>query len=107
MRAFGADAATAERFTLPYIRCAQANGVIATVKHFAGLGAVAVDTHLAPAILDSSRARLDTAELRPFRSAASIGVGVVMSRARRAPGDHRRLGPRQPQPEAAPGNRAR
>jgi beta-N-acetylhexosaminidase len=79
VRAFGPDAATAERFTLPYIRCAQANGVIATVKHFAGLGAVAVDTHLAPAVLDSSRARLDTAELRPFRSAASIGVGAIMS----------------------------
>jgi len=79
VRSFGPDAATAERFSLPYIRCAQANGVIATVKHFAGLGAVAVDTHLAPAILDSSRARLDTAELRPFRSAASIGVGAIMS----------------------------
>jgi len=79
VRAFAADAPTVERFALPYIRCAQANGVIATVKHFAGLGAVAVDTHLAPAILDSSRARLDTAELRPFRSAAAIGVGAIMS----------------------------
>jgi beta-glucosidase-like glycosyl hydrolase/CubicO group peptidase (beta-lactamase class C family) len=79
VRAFGADAATVERFALPYIRCAQSAGVIATVKHFAGLGAVAVDTHLAPAVLDSSRARLDTAELRPFRSAAAIGVGAIMS----------------------------
>ena len=79
VRAFGADAPTVERFALPYIRCAQAAGVIATVKHFAGLGAVAVDTHLAPAILDSSRARLDSAELRPFRSAAAIGVGAIMS----------------------------
>lgn len=79
VRAFGSDAATIERFALPYIRCAQSAGIIATVKHFAGLGAVAVDTHLAPAILDSSRARLDTAELRPFRSAAAIGVGAIMS----------------------------
>ncbi len=79
VRAFGADAATVERFSLAYIRCAQAGGVIATAKHFAGLGAVAIDTHVEPAILDSSRARLDTAELRPFRSAAAIGVGSIMS----------------------------
>jgi beta-glucosidase-like glycosyl hydrolase/CubicO group peptidase (beta-lactamase class C family) len=79
VRAFGSDAGTVERFVLPYIRCAQGAGVIATVKHFAGLGAVAVDTHIAAAILDSSRARLDTAELRPFRSAAAIGVGAIMS----------------------------
>ena len=79
VRAFGSDAATVERFSLAYIRCAQGAGVIATAKHFAGLGAVAVDTHLAAAILDSSRARLDTAELRPFRSAAAIGVGAIMS----------------------------
>lgn len=79
VRAFGSDGGTVERFSLPYIRCAQAEGIIATAKHFAGLGAVAVDTHLAPAILDSSRARLDTAELRPFRSAAAIGVGAIMS----------------------------
>ena len=79
VRSFGADAATVERFALPYIRCAQAGGVIATAKHFAGLGAVAVDTHVSAAVLDSSRARLDTAELRPFRSAAAIGVGAIMS----------------------------
>ena len=79
VRAFGADAPTVERFALPYIRCAQANGVLTSVKHFAGLGAVAVDTHVERAILDSSRARLDSAELRPFRSAAAIGVSSIMS----------------------------
>ena len=79
VRAYGDNANVVERYATPFIRCAQESGILATAKHLLGTGGVSVDTHLARAVLDADRERLDTAELRPFRAAQRAGVTAMMS----------------------------
>jgi beta-N-acetylhexosaminidase len=79
IRSFGADAAAVAGMVAATVRGIQSAGVAATVKHFPGKGAVAVDTHHALGIVDHDRARLDAVELAPFRTAIEAGVGLVMS----------------------------
>ncbi|HEX8985824.1 MAG TPA: glycoside hydrolase family 3 N-terminal domain-containing protein, partial [Bryobacteraceae bacterium] len=52
---------------------------LVTVKHFPGHGDTNTDTHLALAVNNASRERLDSVELVPFRAAIAAGVDSVMS----------------------------
>ena len=79
VRSYGDNAAVVERYSSTYIHCAQDGGLLATAKHLLGTGGVSVDTHLARAVLDADRQRLDTMELRPFRRAQWAGVTAMMS----------------------------
>ncbi len=53
--------------------------VLVTAKHFPGHGDTATDTHLALAVLNAGRDRLDSVELAPFRAAVAAGVDSVMT----------------------------
>ncbi|MGE5645164.1 MAG: glycoside hydrolase family 3 N-terminal domain-containing protein [Acidobacteriota bacterium] len=53
--------------------------VLVTVKHFPGHGDTSTDTHMALAVNNADRARLDKIELPPFQAAIAGGVDSVMT----------------------------
>jgi beta-N-acetylhexosaminidase len=52
---------------------------LVTVKHFPGHGDTSTDTHLALAVNNAPRERLDKIEFAPFRAAIAAGVDSIMS----------------------------
>jgi beta-N-acetylhexosaminidase len=78
-RSYGEDPHEVARLGVAFIHGLQANGMIATAKHFPGHGDTETNSHLALPIVNVSRARLDTVELVPFRAAIKAGVGAVMT----------------------------
>ncbi|HEU4641273.1 MAG TPA: glycoside hydrolase family 3 N-terminal domain-containing protein [Gemmatimonadaceae bacterium] len=78
-RSFGEDPAAVARMGTAFIDGLQANGMIATGKHFPGHGDTGVNSHLALPVVRVSRARLDSVELVPFRAAIRAGVGAIMT----------------------------
>jgi beta-N-acetylhexosaminidase len=61
------------------IRGTQAEGVIATAKHFPGHGDTADDSHHLTPTIHHSMGRMETVELAPFREAIAEGVQAVMT----------------------------
>ncbi len=78
-RSFGEDAALVGRMGAALVRGIQANGMLATGKHFPGHGDTEQNSHLELARVTGSRARLDSVELRPFRDAIAAGVRGMMT----------------------------
>jgi beta-N-acetylhexosaminidase len=78
-RSYGEDPRLVARLGAAFVRGLQANGMIATAKHFPGHGDTDVNSHLALPSVGASRARLDSVELVPFRAAVNAGVGAVMT----------------------------
>lgn len=69
VRSFGQSPTEVARLGSALTRGLEANGAMATLKHFPGHGNVAADTHRDLAALGGSRAELERIELAPFRSA--------------------------------------
>jgi len=78
-RAFSEDPEQVARLGAAFIAGAHAAGLLTTAKHFPGHGDTREDSHVELAILDVTRARLDSLELVPFRRAFEAGVDAVMS----------------------------
>ncbi|HKJ92415.1 MAG TPA: serine hydrolase, partial [Longimicrobiales bacterium] len=78
-RSYGEDPRAVARMAAAQIRGMQENGLFATAKHFPGHGDTNVDSHLVLPRLDIDRARADSVELVPYRSAMAAGVTAVMS----------------------------
>lgn len=78
-RSFGEDPADVARYVAAFVRGAQAEGCLATVKHFPGHGDTHVDSHRSLPVLNVDRERLDSVELVPFRAAIEAGVASVMT----------------------------
>lgn len=78
-RSFGEDPHLAGRLGAAFIRGLQANGMVATGKHFPGHGDTGINSHLALPVVTVSRSRLDSVELVPFKQAVNSGVGAIMS----------------------------
>jgi beta-N-acetylhexosaminidase len=78
-RSFGEDAALVGRMGAALVRGIQANGMLATGKHFPGHGDTEQNSHLELSRVNVSRARLDSVELRPFRDAIAAGVRGIMT----------------------------
>ncbi|MBE2271199.1 MAG: glycoside hydrolase family 3 protein [Anaerolinea sp.] len=79
LRSFGDDPALVADMGIGMIRGMQAEGVIATVKHFPGHGDTATDTHYNEAVIPYDIERINRIELAPFRAAVKAGVAAVMS----------------------------
>jgi beta-N-acetylhexosaminidase len=77
-RSFGEDPQQVGDMVTAYLRGARANGMMTTVKHFPGQGDTSTDTHLGIAKVTGDAARLQSAELAPFRKAIEAGVDSVM-----------------------------
>jgi beta-glucosidase-like glycosyl hydrolase/CubicO group peptidase (beta-lactamase class C family) len=78
IRSYGENPELVARMTAAFVHGAREGGLLTTAKHFPGHGDTSVDSHLQLATVHGSRERLDTVELRPFRSAIEAGVDSVM-----------------------------
>jgi len=78
-RSFGEDPQAVAQMSVAFIKGLQSVGMAATPKHFPGHGDTDTDSHLALAVVRSSRARLDSVELVPFRAAIEAGASAFMT----------------------------
>ncbi|MBZ0317161.1 MAG: beta-N-acetylhexosaminidase [Anaerolineae bacterium] len=79
IRSFGDDPALVAELGIAQIRGMQAEGVIATAKHFPGHGDTGVDSHHEAPVIDHSLNRMHSIELLPFQAAIEAGVTAVMT----------------------------
>ncbi len=79
IRSFGEDPERVAELVAQFVRGAQANGVLATAKHFPGHGDTDVDSHMGLPVITGDRERLERVELAPFRAATQAGVGSIMT----------------------------
>lgn len=78
VRTFGGDPKAVADFVRAQIGAFQSNGLIATAKHFPGMGGSEVNSHFDLPRVTYDRATLERVHLRPFRAAIDAGVGAVM-----------------------------
>ena len=78
VRSYGENPADVSRFAIAFMEGLQANGVLATAKHFPGHGDTNVDSHRGLPVINFSRERLEQTEFAPFRELIKAGVGSVM-----------------------------
>ncbi|MBI5928972.1 MAG: beta-N-acetylhexosaminidase [Chloroflexi bacterium] len=79
IRSFGDDPALVAELGIAQIRGMQAEGVVATAKHFPGHGDTGVDSHHEAPIVEHSLNRMHSIELLPFQAAIEAGVAAVMT----------------------------
>ena len=77
-RSFGSDPALVHEMVAAFVKGTVEEGVLATAKHFPGHGDTGTDSHLDLPNLPFDRARLDSVELAPFRTAIEAGAQSVM-----------------------------
>ncbi|HWA53624.1 MAG TPA: glycoside hydrolase family 3 N-terminal domain-containing protein [Solirubrobacterales bacterium] len=77
-RSFGATAAQVAATAVPFAEGLREGRVIATAKHFPGLGAAAENTDLAVQRIDLSRRELRAVDERPYRPFIAAGGEMVM-----------------------------
>ena len=77
-RSFGENKFNVTRKAIMYMKGMQDNYVLATGKHFPGHGDTDSDSHKTLPTIKSSRQRLDTLELYPFKELINQGLGSVM-----------------------------
>ena len=80
-RSYSSDPAVVGRLGAAFISAQQRAGVLATAKHFPGLGAAARDqnTDEGPVTLHTSLSSLRGVDEAPYRAAIAAGVKLVMS----------------------------
>jgi len=79
VRSLGEDPGAVARMGISFIEGIQANGAIATGKHFPGHGDTEVDSHVALPVIRHDRARMDSIELHPFQEAIDAGMQAIMT----------------------------
>jgi beta-N-acetylhexosaminidase len=77
-RMLGSDAAKVSVLIKAQLQGYGQQGVLATVKHFPGLGGVKADTHKSIAQYAFTKQRLCSVDLAPFRAAVSGGAPSIM-----------------------------
>jgi len=77
-RAYSGDPERAAAFVGAAVRGLQRGGVAATLKHFPGHGATAIDSHVALPVLDVAADTLRTREFVPFAAGIAAGARAVM-----------------------------
>ncbi len=76
-RVFSFDAAVATRLAAAFARGLGEGGVLATMKHFPGIGLATRNTDRAAEVIDASRRTLET-DLRPYRRAIDANIPLIM-----------------------------
>jgi len=77
-RSWGSFADQVGPMIAAYAQGLQAEGVLATVKHFPGHGDTSEDSHTTMPIIRHDLARLERVEFAPFQQAIDAGAGAVM-----------------------------
>ena len=77
-RSFGENKYNVSRKAAMYMKGMQDNKVLANAKHFPGHGDTDSDSHKTLPTVNSSRERLDTLELYPFKELIAQGLGSMM-----------------------------
>lgn len=77
-RSFGENKYNVAKKALMYMKGMQDNQVLANAKHFPGHGDTDSDSHKTLPTINSSRERLDTLELYPFKELIAQGLGSMM-----------------------------
>lgn len=77
-RAFSEDIALTATMSAAFINGTQKAGIIATAKHFPGHGDTDIDSHKDLPVLNFEKDRLQSIELKPFKSAIESGVMSIM-----------------------------
>ncbi len=78
-RAFGDDPLRVSAAVALWVQAAQAEGVLATAKHYPGHGRTRHDSHNRLPAVPGSFDALESADLLPFQAAVEAGVGAVMT----------------------------
>lgn len=85
-RAFGSTAQNVIKYAGPYTKAMQSNGVIATMKHFPGLGSAprSTDPHAVFVTIPHTRQQVYTIDLAPFNyfihsSDKTLQPGIIMA----------------------------
>ncbi len=78
-RSYGADPRLVARMAAAHIRGLQEHGLLATAKHFPGHGDTGTDSHIELPVITVDKARADSVELPPYRTAIQAGVSAIMS----------------------------
>jgi len=79
IRSFGDNPQLVADLGTAMIHGMQAQGVIATAKHFPGHGDTAIDTHADLPEVTHRLERMESVELLPFRAAIKAGVGAIIT----------------------------
>lgn len=77
-RSFGEDPINVSRKGVAFIDGMERAGILSCGKHFPGHGDTATDSHKALPIINSTKERLDSIELYPFKSLIENGLNSVM-----------------------------
>ena len=77
-RSFGENKYNVANKAAMYMKGMQDNGVLANAKHFPGHGDTDSDSHKTLPTVKSSRERLDTLELYPFKQLIAQGLGSII-----------------------------
>ncbi len=78
-RSFGADPAVVSHAVTTWITACQAEGVLASAKHYPGHGRTTLDSHNVLPAVPLSLGDLEATDLRPFHAAVQAGVAMVMT----------------------------
>ncbi|MCE0536738.1 hypothetical protein LWF15_14620 [Kineosporia rhizophila] len=76
-REYGTDSATVAKAVATVTEALRSQGVVATVKHFPGLGRVPLNTDLSGDVVDT-KTTVDDPYLGAFRAGINAGAGAVM-----------------------------
>ncbi|MDR2424898.1 MAG: serine hydrolase [Prevotellaceae bacterium] len=77
-RSFGENSGNVAEKGVALMKGMQDNGVIACAKHFPGHGDTEADSHKSLPVMNHSRERLDSVELKPFVRLVEEGVAMTM-----------------------------
>lgn len=78
-RSFGRNPSVVAQCGIAAIRATQSAGIIATAKHFPGLGRTRKDPHHDLPVISADRDELDRYDLPPFQAAIQADVACVMT----------------------------
>jgi len=78
-RSFGRDPTLVAECGVAAVTAIQQEGVMATAKHFPGLGRAQEDPHLSLPVVPATREELLQSDLVPFRAAFQAGVACAMT----------------------------
>lgn len=78
-RSFGDDPDQVGQMVAAYVRGAETEGMICSLKHFPGHGGTDGDSHFTTPRIEKTRGELDAVDLPPFRKGIDAGAPTVMT----------------------------